>query len=97
MAQVRYSTEQIIHKLREIDVIIAQGATVKGACRQAGYCIDWPSAAFIGSRLNRIRRTGKWYLRTIKSAGDLHCNRISNSNKTRNELVAHEEIPCLIP
>ena len=36
MAQVRYSTEQIIHKLREIDVIIAQGATVKVACRQAG-------------------------------------------------------------
>jgi putative transposase len=36
VAQVRYTTEQIIHKLREIEVVIAQGASVKQACRQCG-------------------------------------------------------------
>lgn len=35
MPQVRYTTEQIIHKLREIDVIVSQGASVKQACRQS--------------------------------------------------------------
>ncbi len=34
MPQVRYTTEQIIHKLREIEVVIAQGISVKQACRQ---------------------------------------------------------------
>ncbi len=36
MPQVRYTTEQIIHKLREIEVIVAQGTSIKQACRQAG-------------------------------------------------------------
>ena len=34
MPQVRYTTEQIIHKLREVEVVIAQGISVKQACRQ---------------------------------------------------------------
>ncbi len=36
MPQVRYTAEQIIHKLREIEVFVAQGASVKQACRQGG-------------------------------------------------------------
>lgn len=36
MSQVRYTAEQIIHKLREVDVLIAQGKSVKQACRQCG-------------------------------------------------------------
>jgi len=34
MPQVRYTTEQIIHKLREIEVVVAQGTSIKQACRQ---------------------------------------------------------------
>lgn len=31
MPQVRYTTEQIIHKLREIEVVVAQGISIKQA------------------------------------------------------------------
>ena len=33
---MRYTTEQIIHKLREMEVIVAQGKAVKEGCRQCG-------------------------------------------------------------
>lgn len=36
MANRRYSTEQIINKLREADVLIAQGVTIKQVSRQLG-------------------------------------------------------------
>ena len=36
MPQIRYTAEQIIHKLREIEVLVAQGSSVKRACRQSG-------------------------------------------------------------
>ncbi len=34
MPRVKYSVEHIIHKLREGDVLLAQGQTVKDICRQ---------------------------------------------------------------
>jgi len=36
MSKKRFSTEQIIMKLREIEVMTGQGETVLLACRQAG-------------------------------------------------------------
>jgi len=36
MAQVRYTAEKIIHKLREVEVVISQGVSVKQASRQCG-------------------------------------------------------------
>jgi len=36
MGQVRYTAEQIIHKLREVDVLTAQGKSIKEACRHCG-------------------------------------------------------------
>jgi putative transposase len=36
MPKHRYTTEQIIHKLREADVLIGQGQTVAQAARQIG-------------------------------------------------------------
>ncbi len=36
MGRIRYSTEQIIHKLREAEVLIAQGKTVSQTCKQIG-------------------------------------------------------------
>jgi putative transposase len=36
MAKQRFTTEEIIHKLREADVMIGQGKTVAEACRQLG-------------------------------------------------------------
>ena len=36
MPRIKYSTEQIIHKLREADVLLAQGRTVAETCKQLG-------------------------------------------------------------
>jgi putative transposase len=59
MAQVRYSTEQIIHKLREIEVLTSQGASVKEACRQATIAdktyYKWRKE-FGGLRLDQAKR-----------------------------------------
>jgi hypothetical protein len=42
MAKQRYTTEEIIHKLREADVLIGQGQTVAQATKQIGVT-DLPS------------------------------------------------------
>ncbi len=34
MARVKYSVEQIIHNLREAEVLLGQGQTVKDICRK---------------------------------------------------------------
>ena len=36
MPKQRFTTEEIIHKLREADVLIGQGRTVPEACKQIG-------------------------------------------------------------
>jgi len=36
VAKQRFTTEEIIHKLREADVLIGQGKTVIDACKQLG-------------------------------------------------------------
>jgi hypothetical protein len=36
MPRIKYSTEQIIHKLREADVLLARGRTVAETCKQLG-------------------------------------------------------------
>lgn len=36
MPRIKYSTEQIIHKLREADVLLAQRRTVAETCKQLG-------------------------------------------------------------
>lgn len=36
MAKKRYSSEEIIHKLREVDVLLGQGKTAAEASRQIG-------------------------------------------------------------
>jgi len=36
MPKQRYTTEEIIHKLREADVLLGQGRTVPDACKQLG-------------------------------------------------------------
>ncbi len=36
MAKKKHSVEQIIHKLREAEVIVARGGSVEEACRQIG-------------------------------------------------------------
>ena len=36
MARARYSAEQIIAKLREVEVMLSQGATTAQACKQIG-------------------------------------------------------------
>jgi transposase-like protein len=34
MAKRKYSTEEVIHKLREADVLLGQGKTIAEACKQ---------------------------------------------------------------
>jgi transposase-like protein len=36
MPKKRYNAEEIIHKLRESDVLLSQGKTVSQACKQLG-------------------------------------------------------------
>ena len=36
MARKRYNTEEIIHRLREADVLLGQGETVGQVCKQLG-------------------------------------------------------------
>jgi putative transposase len=36
MPRKRYNAEEIIHKLREADVLIAQGKTISETCKQLG-------------------------------------------------------------
>jgi len=36
MARHRYTAEEIIHKLREADVLLGQGKTIAEACKQLG-------------------------------------------------------------
>ena len=36
MPKKRYNAEEVIHKLREADVLISQGRTVLDACKQLG-------------------------------------------------------------
>jgi putative transposase len=36
MTKQRFTTEEIIHKLREADVLIGQGKTIGDACKQLG-------------------------------------------------------------
>ncbi len=36
MPKKRYNAEEIIHKLRETDVLLAQGKTVADTCKQLG-------------------------------------------------------------
>ena len=34
MAKRRYTSEEIIHKLREVDVLLGQGRTIAEACKR---------------------------------------------------------------
>jgi transposase-like protein len=36
MAKRKYSPEEVIHKLREADVLLGQGKTIAEACKQLG-------------------------------------------------------------
>ena len=36
MSKKRYSSEQIIHKLREVEIMLSKGATIGEACKKIG-------------------------------------------------------------
>jgi transposase-like protein len=59
MKQKRHTTEQIIHKLREADALLASGATVADACKQIGVSEGtyqrW-RALYRGLEPNAVRR-----------------------------------------
>ena len=45
MAKRKYSSEEIIHKLREADVLLGQGKTILEACKQLGVTDQTPTSA----------------------------------------------------
>ena len=50
MAKQRFTAEEIIHKLREADVLIGQGKSIGDACKQLGVT-DKPNATAAGGGL----------------------------------------------
>ena len=52
MPRVTYSVEQITHKLREAEVLLAQGQTVKELCRQ--WSITEPTIGVVWSIIPRL-------------------------------------------
>jgi hypothetical protein len=50
---------------------------------KSGYNVAWPSAAAIAKRLRRSRRTGQWYVRTIKALGIFEWTQLSPSDARR--------------
>ena len=59
MPKKRYNAEEIIHKLREADVLLGQGRTVSQACKQIGITDQtyyrWRKA-YGGMRVNQAKR-----------------------------------------
>jgi len=43
---------------------------------KSDYNVAWPSAKFIAKRLRRSRRTGQWYVKTIKELGIFQCEQL---------------------
>ena len=64
MKQRRHTTEQVIHKLREADALLASGSTVADGCKQIGVSEAtyhrW-RALYAGLEPNAVRR-----LRTLE-------------------------------
>ena len=60
MPRIKYSTEQIIHKLREADVLLAQRRTVAETCKQLGVSeqtyFRWRKSH--GGALTSLQRSG---------------------------------------
>ena len=44
---------------------------------KSDYNVAWPSAATIAKRLRRSRRSGQWYVKTIKELGIFQCEQLS--------------------
>jgi len=59
MPKKRYNAEEIIHKLREADVLLGQGRTVSQVCKQIGITDQtyyrWRKA-YGGMRVNQAKR-----------------------------------------
>jgi transposase-like protein len=59
MPRKRFSVEQIIHHLREADVLLAQGQTVGEVCRRIGVseqsCYRWRKE-YGGLKVEQVRR-----------------------------------------
>ena len=59
MPKKRYNAEEIIHKLREADVLLAQGHTVPQVCKQLGVADQtyyrWRKA-YGGMKINQAKK-----------------------------------------
>ena len=59
MPRIKYSTEQIIHRLREADVLLAQDKTVAETCKQLGVLEQtyfWWRKSHGGLRIDQAKR-----------------------------------------
>ena len=59
MAKKRYTAEEIIHKLREAEVLLAQGSSIAQACKQLGItdqtCYRWRKS-YGGMKVDQAKR-----------------------------------------
>ena len=69
MSRKRFKAEEIVNKLREADVAIAQGRTVAVACKQIGVTENRPTIAgaksTADSRPIRQRSSRNWSVKTL--------------------------------
>ena len=73
MARKRYNAEEIIHRLREADVLLGQGETVGQVCKQLGVVEQtyyrWRKA-YGGMKIDQAKRLR----RPLRSARARHCS-----------------------
>ena len=77
MARVGYKAEQIIAKLREVEVVLSQGGTAAKACKQIGvseqtyYRWRWEYGGLKVTQAKRLKDLEKENTRLRKGVADL--------------------------
>ena len=52
MGKKRHKPEEVVAKLRQVDVLVSQGKTVAEAIRSIGVTEVWPAAGLMDSKLS---------------------------------------------
>ena len=97
MSRKRFKPEEIVNKLREADVLLAQGQTIPRACKQIGITDQtyYPGCC---TSINRLRRSdgegpdraaGRFSARTapLPPCGDNQVLRGSGQHETPDDVV----------
>jgi transposase-like protein len=79
MPSKRYNAEEIIHKLREADVLLGQGQNVSGVCKQLGVSEQtyyrWRKA-YGGMKVGQAKRLEAENARLRRAVADLTVDKL---------------------